>query len=96
MELVPGTKAYALYGRHMTEEPYRCHYSLNPSYREAVLSRGLVASGTDMDGEVRLVERTDHPFFLAALFVPQLAREQPHALFLGLLRAALSHRAGGP
>lgn len=92
VELHPGTRARELYGRPKTEEPYRCHYSLNPTYREAVLNHGLVASGTDADGEIRVIERTDHPFFLATLFVPQLSEEQPHPLFMGLLRAALPVR----
>ncbi len=92
MGIMADTLARSLYGRSTTREPYRCHYSLNPAYRDLVLSQGLVACGMDDDGEVRMIERTDHPFFLAALFVPQLSWEQPHPLLTGLLRAAWEHR----
>lgn len=90
--LTEGTRVYAVYGRGATREPYRCHYSLNPVYRERMLTHGLVASGVDGDGEIRVVERTDHPFFLATLFVPQLSDEQPHPVFRGLLHAATTGR----
>ncbi len=70
MTLIEGTRVYALYGRRATREPYQCHYSLNPVYRERMLTHGLVVSGVDGDGEIRVIERTDHPFFLATLFVP--------------------------
>lgn len=89
VELLEGTRAQSLYARTQTREPYRCHYSLNPAFRELVLSQGLIAAGLDGDGEVRVVERTDHPFFLATLYVPQISEEQPHPILIGLLRAAL-------
>ncbi len=92
VSLVEGTRIHAVYGRGATREPYRCHYSLNPVYRDIVLTHGLVAAGIDEDGEIRAVERTDHPFFLATLFVPQLSDEQPHPVFRGLLRAATTSR----
>lgn len=88
IEIVGNTRAHALYGRPSTREPYRCHYQLNPAYRQVLLSQGLMASGVDQQGEVRIVERTDHPFFVASLFVPQLSEEQPHPLLVGLLGAA--------
>jgi CTP synthase (UTP-ammonia lyase) len=47
------------------------------------------AVAVDNTGEVRAVERTDHPFFLATLYQPQLRSEprRPHPIFVGLLRA---------
>lgn len=87
VDLVEGTLVQSLYGVSHTLEPYRCHYGLNPAYRERIFSQGLIVSGTD-SGEVRAVERTDHPFFVATLFVPQLSGEQPHPVLMGLLRAA--------
>jgi CTP synthase (UTP-ammonia lyase) len=90
--LLEGTRVYAVYGRSATREPYRCHYSLNPMYRDMILNLGMVASGVDGEGEIRVIERTDHPFFVATLFVPQLSDEQPHPVFRGLLRAALAGR----
>lgn len=94
--IVPETRTQSLYGRYTTREPYRCHYRLNPAYRDLIVSRGLIISGLDADGEVRIVERTDHPFFVATLFVPQLSEEQPHPLLLGFLRAAQDCRHESP
>jgi CTP synthase (UTP-ammonia lyase) len=46
-------------------------------------------SGVDQTGEVRAVERDDHPFFLATLYQPQLRSSPgaPHPVWLGFLRA---------
>jgi len=45
----------------------------------------------DQDGEARIVELADHPFFLATLFVPQVSSSptQPHPLISAFLRAAM-------
>lgn len=92
VEILDNTQTHALYGRRITREAYRCHYHLNPAYREELLSQGLVASGIDEDGNIRIVERIDHPFFLATLFVPQLSEDIPHPLFVALLNAARTQR----
>ncbi len=93
VHLVKGTSARKAYGRDRVKESYRCHYSLNPAYRDAVLRGGLVASGYDDADEVRVVERTDHPFFVATLYLPQHLAEKPHPLLVAFLRAALGLRA---
>lgn len=51
---------------------------------------GMRVAATDATGEVRAIERTDHPFFVATLYQPQLrsARSAPHPVFVGLLDAA--------
>ena len=43
----------------------------------------------DDTGEVRAVERTDHPLFLATLYQPQLrsTAAEPHPVWLGFLEA---------
>ena len=43
----------------------------------------------DGTGEVRAVERTDHPFFLATLYQPQLSTgpETPHPVLSGFVEA---------
>ncbi|MFI5282098.1 MAG: hypothetical protein ACHQ0J_03100 [Candidatus Dormibacterales bacterium] len=47
-------------------------------------------SATDDTGEVRAIERVDHPFFVGTLFQPQLKSRPgaPHPVFIGLLEAA--------
>jgi len=51
----------------------------------------MVVSGIDADGEVRIVELKEHPFFIATLFVPQHRSnpEVPHPLITAYLEAAL-------
>lgn len=94
VRLVPDTLARRAYGAAETTEPFRCGYGLNPAWRRRFSDAPLAVSGVSAAGDVRIVELPDHPFFLAALFVPQLASrpEAPHPLVLALLRAALAAR----
>ena len=47
-------------------------------------------AATDLTGEVRAIERVDHPFFVGTLYQPQLRSTPgaPHPVFIGLLDAA--------
>lgn len=53
---------------------------------------GLRVSAIDDTGEVRAIERTDHPFFVATLYQPQLrsSAEDPHPIFVGFVDAVLA------
>lgn len=91
--LKPGSQAAVLYGQREVVEPFFCRYGLNPEFAEPLDAAGLVISGSGEDGEARLVELSDHPFFVASLFVPQ-ARSQPgapHPLLRGFVAAARSY-----
>lgn len=92
----PETLAHAAYGRTEIEEDYRCDFGLDPGRHEALESGGLLVSGTDPDGEARILELPDHPFFVATLFVPQLTSsiEEPHPLVTAFLEAALGRPKG--
>ncbi len=48
----------------------------------------------DEQGEVRIVELRDHPFFVATLFLPQVTSSagEPHPLIAAFLRAAIASR----
>lgn len=50
--------------------------------------------GVDSNGEVRIVELSNHRFFIATLFVPQLSSspETPHPLITAYLKAAMAFR----
>ena len=89
MTLVPGTRAAALYGITETMEDFRCNYGVNPAYITSLRDAGLVPSGFGPDGELRIVELTDHPFFLATLFLPQMrsTAAHPHPLLVGFAHA---------
>ena len=57
--------------RHDGIEDYYCNYGVNPEYHQRLEDSGLRVSGVGVDGEMRIVELPDHPFFLATLFLPQ-------------------------
>jgi len=92
--LTPGSLAHRAYGREETREPFRCNYGLNPRYRHGFTKERLQFTGTDSAGEVRIVELSDHPFFVATLFLPQLRSEPgaPRPLVLAYLAAASAFR----
>jgi CTP synthase (UTP-ammonia lyase) len=62
--------------------------------RTLVLGDSLKVAGVDREGEVRVVELTNHRFYVATLFVPQLLSrpEAPHPLITAFLKAALAHQ----
>jgi CTP synthase (UTP-ammonia lyase) len=79
-------------------ESTTCNYGLDPAWQHVASTGGMVVSGVDDTGEVRAVERSDHPFFVATLYQPQLrsTSDAPHPIWLGFLRACadqISERA---
>jgi CTP synthase (UTP-ammonia lyase) len=96
--LIEATLAQRAYGTTSATERYYCQFGLNPEYRGTLSDHGLAVSGTDQDGEVRVVELPGHPFFVGTLFVPQTssARGAPHPLIGAYLEAASQRvRVGG-
>lgn len=100
VRLVAGTHAQAIYGSTEVLEPFYCNYGLNAQYQPRLEPHGLRISGWGEDGEVRIVELTEHPFFLGTLYVPQARHERgaSHVLIRALVAAAGQHalKAGPP
>jgi CTP synthase (UTP-ammonia lyase) len=92
----PNTLAHRAYGTEEATEDFRCNYGLNPHYLPYFSNGPLKITGTDTAGEARIVELTDHPFFMATLFLPQLRSRPgaPHPLVLAYLAAAGAFRGG--
>lgn len=90
----PGSRAAGLYGSGEVVEDYFCNYGLNPDYRPRMEAAGLRVTGVDEEGEVRIVELPDHPFFLATLFCFQTRSrpDMPHPLVAGFVEAAARSR----
>jgi CTP synthase (UTP-ammonia lyase) len=86
----PGSRVAKIYGVSAAVEPFFCSFGLNPKYRAAVEERGLAISGTGDDGAARVFELSEHPFFIATLYVPQAryTPESPHPLVTALVAAA--------
>jgi CTP synthase (UTP-ammonia lyase) len=93
VRLLPGSRAHAAYGRDEAVEEYYCSHGINPQYEESLRQHGLRITGRDESGEPRILEIDEHPFYVAALFVPQTRsmRQMPHPLITAIVRAA-AHR----
>ena len=89
---MPGTLARQVYGEEETVEEFRCNYGLNCEYRDKISIGELKVAGVDTNGEVRMVELSDHRFFIATLFLPQLcsSSDKPHRLIVAYLKAAMA------
>ena len=91
--LKPDTLAYSLYQDEVIYERHRHRYEFNNAYRNLLLETGYEISGTSPDGRlVEIIEMPSHPFFIATQFHPEFRSRpnNPHPLFLGLVRAALA------
>ena len=92
IKMTPGSHAHQAYGQREVTEQFHCNYGLNPAFRDKLSKGQLKITGVDLDGEVRIVELSDHPFYVATLFLPQISSrtESPHPLIVAYLRATLA------
>jgi CTP synthase len=91
----PGSLALSLYRKSNISERHRHRYEVNNDYRERLEQAGLVATGTSPDERlVEIMELKGHPWFLGCQFHPELKSRplDPHPLFRGLIKAAVSRR----
>ncbi len=96
-DLVPGTRAAAIYGVDSVVERHRHRWEFNGQYREAFEAAGLVASGINPErGLVEIAEITDHPFMMGSQFHPEFRSRpnRPHPLFREFIAAAVRKAAG--
>ncbi len=90
VDLVAGTGLSAVHDNAATVTEFTtCNYGLDPARLHVASSGGMTTSGVDRSGEPRAIERTDHPFFLATLYQPQLrsSPSAPHPVWSGFLAA---------
>jgi CTP synthase len=95
--LLPGTRAAEVYDDLIVYERHRHRYEVNPAFRGALESAGLVCSGISPDNRlVEVIELPDHPFFMASQFHPEFTSRpnRPNPLFREFLVAA-ARRADG-
>jgi CTP synthase (UTP-ammonia lyase) len=92
IKIAPDTLTHRVYGKEEIVEEFRCNYGLNPEYRDKIGAGGLKVAGVDSNGEVRIIELSDHRFFMATLFLPQLSSsfDKPHCLIVAYLQAAIA------
>ncbi|WP_125153333.1 CTP synthase [Clostridium rectalis] len=88
-----GTKAFEAYGEEIVYERHRHRYEYNNEFRKDFLNSGLIISGTSPDNRlVEIVELSNHPWFVAAQFHPELKSRpnRPHPLFKEFIKASLN------
>jgi CTP synthase (UTP-ammonia lyase) len=90
VRISPNTVTHQAYDRDEAAEQFRCNFALSGKYKTYFLKGPLKVVGVDQSGEARVVELSDHPFFVATLFLPQLSSHPgaPHPLVVGFVRAA--------
>src|SRR5690606_29080527 len=68
----PGSLTAKLYGCTVFYERHRHRYEVNPKYWQLLEQAGIVIAATSADGQrVEVIERPDHPFFVASQFHPE-------------------------
>lgn len=84
-------------GRGVVEEQHQCNFGLSRRYRPLLESGDMRVTGTDAEGDPGVVELAGHPFFVAALFRPEMSALSgaAHPLISAYVRAAASHRRSG-
>ena len=89
LRFVTGSRVAGVYGTTHAKERYYCNFGVNPERVELLRGGPLVISGADQEGEVRVVELPEHPFFIGTLYVPQARsrEEQPNPLVTAYIRA---------
>ncbi|SMC00134.1 CTP synthase [Thermanaeromonas toyohensis ToBE] len=92
--LKEGTRARAAYSEAVVYERHRHRYEFNNAFRSELTSKGLVISGTSLDGRlVEIIELEDHPWFVACQFHPEFKSRpnRPHPLFRDFIGAAVAY-----
>ena len=94
-DLRPESLAARVYGAASISERHRHRFEFNPAYRDRLAENGMIFSGQSPDGKfVEIIELSQHPWFLACQFHPELKSKPlaPHPLFTSFIRAAHLHR----
>ena len=92
IEISPDSLASSIYQYPEVEEEFNCNYELDPAYQSVMEDGGMCITGLGENGEARIVELSDHRFFLATAFQPHFLSEKgrPHPLISAFLEAASS------
>lgn len=69
----PGSRIALAYNQLNADEGYHCSFGVNPDFITALAGKNLRMTSHDHAGDVRAVELTDHPFFVATLFQSERA-----------------------
>ena len=95
LKFMSGSQVAVIYGGLSAKEHYYCNFGVNPDCIDELEQGPMKITGSDAEGETRVIEHPDHPFFIGTLFVPQTrsTAEQPHPLVTAFLGAVNGHSA---
>ena len=91
--LMPGTKAYEVYGKEEITERHRHRYEFNNKYLEEFAAQGMIVSGINPESNlVEIVEITGHRWFVAVQFHPEYSSTvvNPHPLFVNFVKECIN------
>jgi len=93
--LTEGSKSKEAYAEDEITERHRHRYEFNNSFKSQLEDAGLLIAGVSPDGMlVEIVERNDHPWFVACQFHPEFKSTplNSHPLFKNFIEASLKNR----
>ncbi len=91
-QLSPNSHVAQIYGDTSIRERHRHRWEVNMAYKDRLEDTGLIFAGMSPDGTLpEIVERPDHPWFVAVQFHPELKSKpfDPHPLFASFIAAAV-------
>ncbi|BAW95803.1 CTP synthase [[Synechococcus] sp. NIES-970] len=93
LNFIAESQIATIYGALNAVERYYCNFGVNPEFIPLLKSNSLNITGSDSEGEVRVIELPSHPFFIGTLFVPQAQStpEAPHPLVTAFLKAVFNY-----
>jgi CTP synthase (UTP-ammonia lyase) len=94
---VPGTRLASICGQAPFEGFHYCGYGLDERFAAKLQDTGVVISAHAPDAGPEALELTEHPFFLATAFPPQVGSGHSgrlHPILSAWLRAAAAGRPG--
>ncbi|MFA5368311.1 MAG: CTP synthase, partial [Dehalococcoidia bacterium] len=91
LNILPGTKAAAIYNQDSVQERFRQNFEFNANFRDNLESAGMVFSGLSPDGrQVEICELREHRFMIGCQYHPEFGSRptRPHPLFREFIAAA--------
>lgn len=92
----PGTKAFSAYRSKKVSERHRHRFEVNNRYKKKFEKAGLVISGVNEElGVVETIEISEHPWFVAGQFHPELKSRvnKAHPLFREFIKSSKKYNA---
>ena len=89
-----GTKTYTAYRQKKISERHRHRWEVNNRYRERLEKNGLKVSGVNKElNLVEIIELSDHPWYVAGQFHPELKSRlsKAHPLFRDFIKASVKN-----